>query len=107
MPAAAIPLEHTLILAGLLFICGMAGLTLRRNLLFMLMSLEVMLNAAALGLTSVDVFEPQPSSFLFPLLPGMSAGESHNTRPWCCISSAPGSTAPTPGWCSMPITPGG
>ncbi len=45
----AIPLEHVLILAGLMFICGLAGLTLRRNLLFMMMSLEVMLNAAALA----------------------------------------------------------
>ncbi|MEO1080645.1 MAG: NADH-quinone oxidoreductase subunit NuoK [Pseudomonadota bacterium] len=45
----AVPLEHVLILAGLMFICGLAGLTLRRNLLFMLMSLEVMLNAAALA----------------------------------------------------------
>ncbi|MFT4873697.1 NADH-quinone oxidoreductase subunit NuoK [Congregibacter sp.] len=49
MSGLQIPLEHVLILAGLLFICGLAGLMLRRNLLFMLMSLEVMLNATALA----------------------------------------------------------
>jgi len=42
-----------------------------------------LLNRAALGLSRVDVFEPQPTSLIPALLPGMSAGESHNTRPWC------------------------
>jgi len=45
----AIPVEHVLALAALLFCCGLGGLLLRRNLLFMLMALEVMLNAAALA----------------------------------------------------------
>jgi NADH:ubiquinone oxidoreductase subunit 6 (subunit J) len=49
MNGLQLPLEHVLIVAGLLFVCGLAGLMLRRNLLFMLMSLEVMLNAAALA----------------------------------------------------------
>lgn len=44
-----IPLEHALILAALLFCCGLLGLMLRRNIIFMLMSLEVMLNSAALA----------------------------------------------------------
>ncbi len=42
-----------------------------------------LLNHAALGTSWVEVFEPQPSSLIPPLLPGMSTGESHNTRPWC------------------------
>lgn len=41
------------------------------------------LNRAALGLFRINVFEPQPSSLIPALLPGMSSGESHNTRPWC------------------------
>lgn len=49
MSGLQLPMEHVLILAALLFACGLAGLMLRRNLLFMLMSLEVMLNAAALA----------------------------------------------------------
>ncbi len=42
-----------------------------------------LLNWSVLGFSRVDVFEPQPSSLIPPLLPGMSTGESHNTRPWC------------------------
>ncbi len=38
-----------MILAGILFSLGLIGLLVRRNLIFVLMSLEVMLNAAALA----------------------------------------------------------
>ncbi len=44
-----IPMEHGLILAGLLFVLGFAGVLVRRNIVFMLMSIEVMLNAAGLA----------------------------------------------------------
>lgn len=49
MDGLVVPLEHVLMVSGILFACGLGGLMLRRNLLFMLMSLEVMLNAAALA----------------------------------------------------------
>ena len=45
----AIPLEHGLALAGVLFCIGLVGLMVRRNILFILMSLEVMMNATALA----------------------------------------------------------
>ena len=45
----SIPMEHGLALAGLLFSLGLAGVIVRRNILFILMSLEVMMNAAALA----------------------------------------------------------
>lgn len=45
----AIPMEHGLLLAATLFSVGLFGLLTRRDMLFMLMSLEVMLNAAALA----------------------------------------------------------
>ena len=45
----AIPLEHGLALASVLFALGLVGLMVRRNILFVLMSLEVMMNAAALA----------------------------------------------------------
>lgn len=38
-----------LVLAAVLFALGVAGLLARRNILFMLMSIEVMLNAAGLA----------------------------------------------------------
>ncbi|EZH83209.1 NADH-quinone oxidoreductase subunit K [Ectopseudomonas composti] len=44
-----IPLEHGLALASVLFCIGLVGLMVRRNILFILMSLEVMMNAAALA----------------------------------------------------------
>ena len=47
--SAAVPLEHGLILAMVLFALGTVGLLSRRNVLFMLMSIEVMLNAAGLA----------------------------------------------------------
>lgn len=46
---ATIPMGHGLALAGILFAIGMAGVMARRNFLFMLMSLEIMMNAAALA----------------------------------------------------------
>ncbi len=46
---APIPVEHGMILAGILFALGLVGLLARRNLLFILMSIEIMLNAAALA----------------------------------------------------------
>ena len=45
----SIPMEHGLALAGLLFTLGLAGLMVRRNILFILMSLEVMMNATGLA----------------------------------------------------------
>ncbi|MFZ5755590.1 MAG: NADH-quinone oxidoreductase subunit NuoK [Pseudomonadota bacterium] len=44
-----IDMNHGLILATILFALGFCGLLVRRNILFVLMSLEIMLNAAALA----------------------------------------------------------
>lgn len=44
-----IPMEHGLAVAAVLFALGLAGVLVRRNILFMLMSLEIMMNAAALA----------------------------------------------------------
>lgn len=50
----AIPLEHGLAVAGILFCLGLVGLMVRRNILFVLMSLEIMMNAAALAFIVAD-----------------------------------------------------
>jgi NADH-quinone oxidoreductase subunit K len=44
-----IPLEHGLILSALLFALGVLGVLIRRDILFVLLSLEIMLNAAGLA----------------------------------------------------------
>ena len=46
---SALPLEHGLFLVAILFSIGLIGVLVRRNLLFMLMSVEIMLNAAGLA----------------------------------------------------------
>ncbi len=46
---STVPMEHGLIVAAILFILGMVGVLTRRNIMFVLMSLEVMLNAAGLA----------------------------------------------------------
>ncbi len=51
---AAIPMEHGLILAGILFVLGLLGVLLRRNIVFMLMSVEIMLNAVGLAFIVAD-----------------------------------------------------
>lgn len=49
-------LEHYLTVSALVFSLGLAGVILRRNLLIMYMSLELMLNAANLALVALSRF---------------------------------------------------
>ncbi len=46
---ANVPLEHALVLAAILFALGFIGVLVRRNIVFMLMSIEIMLNASGLA----------------------------------------------------------
>lgn len=45
----AIPLINVIFIAAVLFAIGMVGLLVRRNLIFMLISIEMMLNAAGVA----------------------------------------------------------
>jgi NADH-quinone oxidoreductase subunit K len=45
-----VPYSHVLILAGILLVVGAAGAVARRNLLMILIGVEVMLNAAGVAL---------------------------------------------------------
>ena len=44
-----VPAEYGLVLAGLLFAIGLTGVLVRRDMIFMLLSMEIMLNAAGLA----------------------------------------------------------
>ena len=44
-----IPLNHYLIVSGLLFAIGLAGIVIRRNILLILLCIELMFNAANLS----------------------------------------------------------
>jgi NADH-quinone oxidoreductase subunit K len=48
-----VPLEYYLALAGVLFAIGTVGVALRRNVIVMFMSIELMLNAANLAFVAV------------------------------------------------------
>jgi NADH-quinone oxidoreductase subunit K len=56
-----ITLGDYLIVSGILFSIGFAGVMLRRNLIIILMSLELMLNAANLSLVAFSRFRVGPN----------------------------------------------
>lgn len=67
---------NALLLAAILFALGLIGLLTRRNVIFTLMSLEVMLNASGLAFVAAGARWGQPDGqvmFLFIL--GMAAAE--------------------------------
>jgi NADH-quinone oxidoreductase subunit K len=47
--SATVSMTHGLAIAAILFALGLVGLLVRRNLLYMLMCVEIMLNAAGLA----------------------------------------------------------
>jgi NADH-quinone oxidoreductase subunit K len=65
-----VPAEYALVLAAILFSLGLAGILARRNTLFVLISIEVMLNAAGLAFVAAGCRRMQPDGqvmFLFIL----------------------------------------
>jgi NADH-quinone oxidoreductase subunit K len=63
-------MEHGLILAAILFCLGLTGVLVRRNIVFLLMSLEIMLNSAGLAFIVAGARWGQPDGqimFLFVL----------------------------------------
>ena len=70
------PIREGLVLSGILFTLGLIGVLVRRNLVFVLMSIEVMLNAAGLAFVVAGARWRQPDGqvvFLFIL--AMAAAE--------------------------------
>ncbi|WP_417546226.1 NADH-quinone oxidoreductase subunit NuoK [Marinobacter sp.] len=63
-----VPMEHGLVLAAILFTLGLAGLMFRRNMIFVLMSLEIMLNAAGLAFIVAGAGWQQPEGQVMYLL---------------------------------------
>lgn len=63
-----IPLQHGLILAAIIFVMGLSCLVIRRNLLFMLIGLEIMVNATALAFVVAGSFWGQPDGQIMYIL---------------------------------------
>ena len=74
--AIEIPVFHVLALAGILFLLGLAGVLVRRNIMFLLMSLEVMMNAAGLAFIAAGARWGQPDGqVMFMLILAVAAAE--------------------------------
>lgn len=75
--ATTVPLEHVLLLAAALFCIGFAGMMMRRNFLFMLMSLEIMTNAVALAFVAAGSRWAEPDGqIMFILVLTLAASEA-------------------------------
>jgi len=61
--AQEIPLEHFLVVSGMLFSLGVYGVLARRNAVLILMSVELMLNAVSINMVAFAVYTA-PSSFV-------------------------------------------
>ena len=73
---AEIPLEHGLLLATTLFVFGFAGLLVRRNIMYVLLSVEIMLNAAGLAFIVAGSRWGQPDGqIMFLVILTMAAAE--------------------------------
>ena len=73
----SVPMEHGLLLAAVLFALGFTGLMVRRNVLFMLMSIEIMMNAAALAFVTAGSRWAQPDGqIMFILILTLAASEA-------------------------------
>ncbi len=59
------PLEHYIILSALLFSLGVLGVLLRRNVIIMFMSIELMLNACNLLLAAFSAFHSSAAGQIF------------------------------------------
>jgi NADH-quinone oxidoreductase subunit K len=72
----SLPLAHGLIVAGALFALGLAGVLMRRNIIFMLLSIEIMLNAAGLAFVIAGSRWQQPDGqIMFIFILAMAAAE--------------------------------
>lgn len=72
-----LPMEHGLVVAGILFTLGLVGVLVRRNILFMLMSIEIMMNAAALAFVLAGSRWQQPDGqIMFILVLTLAAAEA-------------------------------
>ena len=72
----SVPVMSGLILTGILFLIGVAGLITRRNLIFMLMSIEIMLNAAGMAFIVAASKWVQPDGqVMFIFILAMAAAE--------------------------------
>ncbi|WP_212003443.1 NADH-quinone oxidoreductase subunit NuoK [Chitinophaga sp. HK235] len=70
------PTTAGLLLAGILFVLGLISVLIRRNIIFMLLSVEIMLNAAGLAFVVAASHWGQPDGqVMFMFILAMAAAE--------------------------------
>jgi NADH-quinone oxidoreductase subunit K len=73
---ASVPMESGLLIAGILFMLGLIGVLVRRNIIFVLLSLEIMLNASGLAFVVAGSRWQQPDGqVMFFFILAMAAAE--------------------------------
>ncbi len=71
-----IPLEHVLYLAITLFLIGVVGILIRRNVIFILLSLELMMNACALAFVGAGAYwQEADGQVMFMFILALAAAE--------------------------------
>lgn len=74
--AMTIPIDLVLLLALALFVIGLFGVLTRRNIIFILISLEVMMNASALAFIAAGARWGQPDGqIMFMFILAIAAAE--------------------------------
>ena len=74
--AVPVPIDYLLYLAATLFVIGLLGVLVRRNVIFLLMSLEVMMNAAGLAFIAAGAKWGQPDGqIMFMFILALAAAE--------------------------------
>ena len=77
----ALTLNHFLLVSGVLFAIGLAGVLVRRNLIIIFMCLELMLAAANLTISPVTDPAQRPDGSLYDTIvhgKGLMGGYKHN-----------------------------
>lgn len=77
MALSHLPMEHGLFLAAILFAMGFISVLIRRNIIFVLMSLEIMLNATALAfITAAARWQQADGQIMFVIILTIAAAEA-------------------------------
>ncbi len=71
-----VPVDHVLVFAIILFVLGLVGVIVRRDIIFMLLSIEIMLNAAGVAFLAAGSHWNQPDGqVMFMFILAMAAAE--------------------------------
>ena len=74
--AVVIPLDHAFILALTLFLIGLFGILIRRNIIFILMSLELMMNGCGIAFVAAGARWGEPDGqVMFMFILALAAAE--------------------------------